>query len=130
MTENKTSRFTTSGFLKAIVPSYFFPFVSSGLSGYLLNKPALIHASYSTIALPSLLATALCFGILWFFQEKQILLLNRFAMTLILGVSMTLLAVLNIHIFELQAATWNIVLSALLGTAIVVMTKPLKKHNI
>jgi len=125
MSENKISAFNSSAFLKAIIPSYFFPFVSSGLPGYFLDKSDLMHASYSTIALPSLLATMFCFALLSLFQKRQIFLFNRPTMTFILGLLVVLLATIITSIFQLETVIWNIVPSAFIGAAIVTMTKPL-----
>lgn len=129
MSDHKTQQFSTAAFFKAALPSYFFPLVSAGLPGYFLDKPALMHASYSTIAVPSLLATILCFGLLRLFKKKQIFLFNRIRMTFYLGAIMILLSICATYIFQLQDAFLNIVPSAFIGTAIVVMTNPLNKKN-
>jgi len=127
MADHKISSFDTNTFFKAAIPAYFFPFLSSGIPGYILDKPDLVQASYGSIALPSLLATVLCFGLLWQFQKRQLFLINRFAMTLILGLTMVAIAICIVIFFQLQKDFWYIVPSAFIGTAIVALTKPLKK---
>lgn len=126
MKHTKIPNFEVKAFFKAAFPSYFFPFVSSFLPGYFLNKPNLMQASYSSIAFPSLIATIISFGLLWQFQKRQVFIYNRFMLTFILGSVMVVLATIIIEIFNIQIGIWNIILSAFIGTAIVVMTKPLK----
>ncbi len=123
MSDTKIEQFNTSAFLKIGLASYFFPFISSVLPGYFFDQPELMQASYSTIAIPSLLATLLCFVLLWQFQKRNILALNKFVMTFFLCLLVVLLSLFTIYIFQLQAATWNIVVSALIGTVITGMIK-------
>lgn len=119
----------TLAFFKAIIPSYFFPLISAGLPGYLLDKPDLMHASYSTIALPSLFATIICFGLLQLFKKKQIFLYDRLPMTFFLGSIMILLSLMIIYLFYLDDSLLNIVSSSFIGSAIVIFTNPLTKIN-
>ncbi len=128
MSKNKTS-FSTVSFFKAALPSYFFPFMCSGLSGYFLDKPDLMNASYTTIAIPSLLATVFSFAILAYFQKRGILLIHKFKMTLLLSSVLTILAFLVIYTFQLERETGDIITSTVLGTAILTLTKPIKNKQ-
>lgn len=122
------STFNKSSFLKLAIPSYLIPLAFSGTSGLLLNKPELIKASYSTIALASLLATVACFTLLWQLQKRQLFLVNRFIMTLILVLLMVFLSLGIIYGLRLEKYIWDILPSVIIGSAIVTLTQPLKKH--
>ncbi|WP_112377876.1 hypothetical protein [Flagellimonas maritima] len=129
MTQAKKS-FCGNAFLKAALPSYLFPLLSSAIPAYFLDKPDLLKASYTTIAMPSLFATVICFILLWQFQERQIFIINRIVMALVLGITMVLLALGVIYIFKWETGIWNILISSFLGAAIVAMMKPLTKTTI
>ena len=122
-------QFGVKQFLKAAIPSYVAPLISPGLPAYFLNKQELLQASYSSIALSSLIATILSFIILSQFQKRQVLLFNRFKMTAILGLSMVIVAVLVVIFLGLQSSASNIVPSVFIGAAIVALTNPLKKNE-
>ena len=120
--------FSKEAFLKSAFPAYFFPLIMSGGPAYFLNKPELLKASYSTIALPSLIATVICFFLLKYLKEKQLLLFHRVLITLFLIVSIGILSLLIIQIFDLWTYLLDILPSAALGAGIIGMTKPLKKN--
>ncbi|MEN0002794.1 MAG: hypothetical protein AAF798_01575 [Bacteroidota bacterium] len=122
-----TPLFGRKQFLKAALPSYFAPWITPGLPAYFMGNEELLRASYTSIAIPSLLATIICFFILAYFQRKQIFLLHRFRMVFLLGIPMILLALLLVYLLNLEAYTFDIVLSAFIGTAIVTLTNPLQK---
>jgi len=124
------SQFGPKQFLKAALPSYLAPILTAGLPGYFLNKPELLRASYTSIALPSLISTILTFIILSQFQKTQVFLYNRFIITFVMGGFMVLLAFLIIFFFDLHQYIWDIVPSAFLGAAIVALTNPLKKVDL
>lgn len=126
--KNKIQMFSKQAFLKSALPAYFFPLIMSGGPAYFLNKPELLKASYSTIALPSLIATVICFFLLKYLKEKQLLLLHRIVISLLLIVSIGALSLLIIQIFDLWTYLLDILPSAALGAGIIGMTKPLKKN--
>ncbi|OJJ20175.1 hypothetical protein BKI52_17025 [marine bacterium AO1-C] len=123
----KISSFNQSAFLKAAIPSYFGPFIMSGLPGYFLNNPVLMKASYSTIALPSLIATIISFVLLWQFQKQQVLLINRFLLAFMMGMGMSVLALFYVLLFNMQAYKFDIIPSAFIGGAIVALTNRIGK---
>lgn len=123
------AQFGVRQFFKIAIPSYLFPLVFSGLPGYLLNKQELMQASYSTIALPSLLATSLCFLLLAQFQRRQVFLLPRIQIAIVFVLFTICLSCLVIGIFKLHTEYLNIVPSACIGAAVVSMSKPLKKTH-
>ena len=127
--KNITQMFSKEAFLKSAFPAYFFPLIMSGGPAYFLNKPELLKASYSTIALPSLIATVICFFLLKYLKEKQLFMLHRIVISLLLVVVIGVLSLLTIQIFNLWSYLLDILPSAGLGAGIIGMTKPLKKNH-
>lgn len=125
----KVPTFGTSQFLKASLPSYFAPMLSAGIPAYFLEKDELLHASYSTIALPSLIATIICFLLLAQFQKRQIFLFSRLTTAILLGFLMLGLSGIIVSLFGLQSEALTICFSAFIGAAIVSFTTPAKKIN-
>lgn len=125
----KKNIFSSRALLKSAIPSYLFPLLFSGIPGYLMDNPDLILASYTTISLSSLLATIVCFGLLGLFQSKQILLYNKYIVSLGLCLLMVIVSFSIINIFNLHNAYWNIIPSAIIGAVIIALTKPLQKNG-
>lgn len=113
--------------LKSAIPSYLFPLLSTVIPGYVLKNPELVQAGYTTIALPALLATILCFGLLWMFQKKQVFIYSKYVIALVLCMIMVIIAMVIISVFNLHHALWNIIPSILIGAVIIAMTKPLQR---
>lgn len=124
---NETNQFSQSAFFKSILPAYFFPLIMSGGPGYILDKPQLLKASYSSIALPSLIATIICFLLLKYLSKKQIFLLKRIPCSAFLILIIGLLSLLTINLFGLYQYLLDIIPSALIAAIIIGMTKPLNK---
>ena len=124
---NSIPSFDRKAFVKAAFPSYFFPMVMSFTGGYFSNNQTLMKASYSTIALPSLLVTILCFVLLWQFQKRQLFIMHRLLMAFFLSVLMIVLALFVIWLCNLQAFMYDILPSTLIGVVLLSLMKPLKK---
>ncbi|WP_342327464.1 hypothetical protein [Pedobacter sp. FW305-3-2-15-E-R2A2] len=121
--------FTLRSLLFAIVPSYVFPALMSGISGIILQKSDLIQASYTTIGISSLLSTLLSFLILWQLELKQILVAQKLLRSLVIILLMMSLGVLITWTLQLQSEYFNITFSAFLGATILTIRQPIKIYR-
>lgn len=126
---NTVPDFGWAAFFKAIIPSYIVPLVMSFQGGYFSNNAALMKASYSTIAIPSLLSTVICFLLLKQFQKNQFLIINKIVLAFILSLVIGLIVFIAIVVLRLQVYAFDIMPSAMLGPIIATLTNPLKKIN-
>lgn len=126
-----SSTFNLRALVLAAVPAYVFPTFMSFLSGYFLQKPELMMASFRTIGLSSLCATIGSFMILWQFDSRQILVQNKTIRSLFIILIMVGLGLLCTFLFQLQSEGFNILFSAFLGAAILTISQQLKddKHE-
>jgi len=120
---------TSVTLFKLVISSYFLPLLISGTSGFFLNKPELLRASYSTIALPSLIATIICLVLLFQLQKNQLLLLNRRAIASLLGLIISVLTFLVILLFQLQHYLLDILPSAVIGAIVVGFNHPFQSSK-
>jgi len=121
--------FTLKALLAAILPAYFFPTVMSFLSGYLMQNQELQAASYTTIGFSSLIATLLSLCILWQFEYRQILLHSSALRALLLIPLMVGLSALSMYVLNLPSEYFNSMLSAFIGTTIVVLRQKLTLYT-
>jgi hypothetical protein len=105
------------------VPSYVFPAIMSFLPGYFLNKPDLMRASYSTIALPSLITSLLTYIVLWQMEKRQIFPNNKLVRALLMLLLMFPLGFIAMIIFGLQSDAINILPSVFLGAILTSLTQ-------
>ncbi|PKV51024.1 hypothetical protein ATE84_3093 [Aquimarina sp. MAR_2010_214] len=124
---NKTSNFNTKTFLFACIPSYIFPAVMSWVSGWFMNNPEIMQASYTTIAIPSLIAACLSYMLLWSMEKLQFFPANKFIRTILLVIVMVLLSLITIELAYLKSEIFNILFSTILGTAITTWRQPISK---
>lgn len=123
------STFNLRSLIAAAVPAYVFPALMSFISGFFLQKNALMAASYTTIGLSSLLSTVFSFIILWQFELRQILVQNRMIRSILIILLMMSLGILCVSIFRLQSELFNITFSAFLGAAILTIRQQVKKYE-
>jgi H+/Cl- antiporter ClcA len=124
-----SKNFNTKRLVSAVVPSYVSPAIMSFIPGYLLNKSDLMSASYTTIAIPSLIASLLTYFLLWRMEVAQNFPSNKIVRTLIMAVTMVTLGFLAILAFGLQTDTLNIIPSCFLGAVITTLTQKMSKQN-
>ncbi|WP_232279311.1 hypothetical protein [Myroides odoratimimus] len=84
-----------------------------------------MNASYSTIGLPSLLATILSFFILWQFECRQILVHSKALRALLIIPFMVGLGALSAYVLHLPSEYFNIMLSAFIGATIITIRQKL-----
>jgi len=111
------------------VPSYACPIIMSFIPGYLLNDEELMRASYSSIALPSLLSTLVAFILLWRMEVTQKFPSNKVHRTLLVALIIVLLSIIVIFTFDLQADIFNILFSSFLGAVITSLTQKITKTH-
>ncbi len=96
-------------------------------SGYFLNKPDLMRASYSTIATPSLIASLLTFILLWRMEAAQKFPANKIVRALFMVIATVTLGFMAILCFGLQENAFDILSSSFLGAVITTLTQPMTK---
>ncbi|WP_272148561.1 hypothetical protein [Tenacibaculum aiptasiae] len=123
------NNFTTKSFLSVAMPSYLFPAIMSWISGWILENPELMKASYKSIALPSLIATIFVYLILKELQKNQKILKERYTKTFFIIITIASLSLLIINLFKLESYKFDILLSSTIGTVITIWKFSLKKHS-
>lgn len=123
------STFNLQSLIAAAVPSYVLPALMSFIPGYLLQKPELMLASYTSIGLSSLVATILSFIILWYFESREILVHSKSVRSLLVILLMFGMATLCVCILRIPSERFNIVFSACLGATIVTIRQQLKNDT-
>lgn len=121
------NNFNAKRLVAATIPSYIFPAVMSFIPGYLLNKPDLMQASYTTIAVSSLLSSLLTFILLWRMEVTQKYPSNKIVRTLLMAFIMVSLGILTIYAFGLQTEALNILPSTFLGAVVTTLTQTMTK---
>jgi H+/Cl- antiporter ClcA len=124
-----SKNFNTKRLVSAVVPSYVFPTIMSFIPGYLLNKSDLMSASYTTIAIPSLIVSLLTYFLLWRMEVVQSFPSNILVRTLLMAVTMVTLGFLTILTFGFQTDTLDIIPSCFLGAVITTLTQKMSKQN-
>lgn len=124
-----SNNFTVKSFLKATIPNYIIPFIMSFTPGYFRNDTKLMEASYSSIALPSLLAALTTYFTLWYMERTGTFPTHKTIRTIAVSISMVLLFTMLTFLFGLQKYISDICLSAFLGSAITTFTQPVSSLN-
>ncbi|WP_103068499.1 hypothetical protein [Aquimarina sediminis] len=122
---SKLNNFNIKAFLFAIIPSYIFPSGMSWVSGWIMDNIQLMQASYTTIAIPSLLAALLAYSLLYTMEKFQFFPVNRLIRTLLLSLITVCLSLIIIEITSLHSESFNILLSSILGSAITTWRQPI-----
>ncbi len=125
MTDSNNFNYKT--FLRAIIPAYAFPAVMSGIPGVIMEDTKLMHASYTSIAIPSVIAAFICFFILWRMEIKQVFPKTKLIRTIILIIPLMTLALITIWLGDLQEISFNILLSTLIGSAVTTWMQPMSE---
>ncbi|OCK42887.1 hypothetical protein BA195_08245 [Tenacibaculum soleae] len=112
------SNFTTKAFLLAAIPAYFFPLVMSWFSGWILNNPILMKASYTSIAIPSLVATIIVHLLLQQMKFVQKFPKNKYVRIMVMTVLMVVFSLVIIKLTNLEAYMLDIIPSSILGAII------------
>lgn len=124
---HKSTNFNTKAFLFASIPSYIFPVAMSWISGWFMNDSGVMQASYTTIAIPSLIAALLSYILLWGMEKLQFFPENKFTRTILLVIVMICMALITIELAYLKPETFNILFSTILGTTITTWRQPISK---
>ena len=125
--DKNRSNFNEKRLASIAVPSYIFPLIMSFTPGYFLNDLELMRASYSSIALPSLLSSLLTFALLWRMEVAQKFPSNNIVRILLMVLIMASLGIVAIFVFDLQADAFNILFSSFLGALITTSTQKINK---
>lgn len=112
------SNFTTKAFLLAAIPAYFFPSVMSWFSGWIFNNPILMKASYTSIAIPSLVATIIVYLLLQQMEFVQKFPKNKYVRIMVMTVLMVVFSLIIIKLTNLEAYMLDIIPSSILGAII------------
>jgi magnesium-transporting ATPase (P-type) len=99
----------------------------SWVSGWFMKNNELMQASYTTIAITSLLATIICYTLLWIMQKLQFFPANKFIRTLILTLIIVCIALIIINFTALKSEAFNILVSSILGSSITTWKQPISK---
>ncbi|WP_121966195.1 hypothetical protein [Myroides sp. N17-2] len=130
ITNNRhNTAFTLKALVSATLPAYFFPTVMSFASGYIMQNPELMTASYTTIGLSSLIATILSFLILRQFEHRQILIHNKAIRALLIIPFMVGLGALTAYALHLPSEYFNIMLSAFIGATIITIRQKITTYT-
>ena len=114
-------------FLKAAVPSYVLPTLMSFTAGYLRHDSALMQASYTAIAIPSLVSALLSYALLWQLEIHQLFIPNKVRRTILVSMLMLLVGLLFVYVTGLRSEAFNICSSAFLGAALTTWNQPITK---
>ncbi|WBX77624.1 hypothetical protein PG911_05035 [Tenacibaculum ovolyticum] len=123
------TNFTTKNLLLVAIPAYFFPSVMSWFSGWILDNTILMKASYTSIAIPSLVATIIVYFILRQMQLFKKFPQNKYVRILVMMVLMILFSLIIIKLFKLEVYMLDIIPSSILGAIITTWKFPLIQYK-
>jgi len=123
------TNFTTKALLLVAIPAYFFPSVMSWFSGWVLNNAILMKASYTSIAIPSLVATIIVYLLLRQMQLFQKFPKNKYVRIVVMTVLMIIFSLIIIKLVKLEAYVLDIIPSTILGAIITAWKFPLTQYK-
>lgn len=122
VTENQSvliqKKFRGNQLLKMSIPAYFFPAISAGCGAWITGDSALLYASVTSIAIPSLVATVVSFALLY--SCRNYYRNGRASWPLLLSVLLTVLggAILLIQVMNWWSMALDILLSSTIGAVL------------